>query len=180
MSLTSCLNSSLPDGLRLARADFDEHADFRAGVDVAGNQPVAVHFHARVPGDFDVLADFGDERRAVGLQVRLGIRGEPFRHVVAKGAERFVARDEIRLAVHLDEHAELSAGRDVLGDGAFPGLARGLHGGGGLAFFAENVHGGVEVAFRFHERAFAIHHARAGHLAEFVHVSSSNLSHTNW
>ena len=109
----------------------------------------------------------------------IGLGRITFRHLVAKRAEGVIARHKIRLAVHLHEHAQLSAGRDILGDGAFLGFARRFHGGGGLAFFAQNVHGGVEVAFRFDERLFAIHHAGPGHFAEFGHVSSSNFSHIN-
>ena len=133
-----------------------------------------------MPGDFDVLADFGDQRLAFRFEIRTGLGRVTFRHVVAKRAEQFVARHKIRLAVHFHQHAEFSVGRDVLGDGAFLGLARGFHGGGRLAFFAQDVHGGVEVAFGFDERLFAIHHARAGHFAELGNVSSSNFSHINW
>src|ERR1035437_1005431 len=66
-------------GFRLARADFDEHADLCAGVNIAGDEPVAVDFHPRVPGDFDVLADFRDERLALGFQTGIGIGGQPAR-----------------------------------------------------------------------------------------------------
>jgi hypothetical protein len=104
-------------------------------------------FHARVPGDFDVLADFRDSasRSAskFGLDRRRNVSSP--RHRKTRG--KLVARDEIRLAVHFHEHAEFSAGRDVLGDGAFLRLARGFHGGGGLAFFAQNVHGGLRSPF---------------------------------
>ena len=164
-------------GFGPARADFDEHADFCAGVNVAGDESVAADLHPRVPGDFDVLADFGDQRLAFGFQTGVGIGGQTLRGFIAKRAEQLVARDEIRLAVHFHEHAELSAGRDVLGDGAFLRLARGLHGGGGLAFFAQNVHGGLEVALRLGQRLFAIHHARVRHFTKFGNVSSSNLRH---
>ena len=175
--LDQLLEFLLARGFGLARADFDEHADFRAGVNVTGNQSVAGHLHFRVAGDFDVLADFRDERLAFGFQTGLGIGGQPLRHFLAKRAEQLVARDEIGLAVDLHQHAEFSTGRDVLGDGAFLGLAHGFHGGGGLAFFTQDVHGGLEVALRLGERLFAIHHAHVRHFAKFGNVSSSNLRH---
>jgi hypothetical protein len=130
-----------------------------------------------VPGDFDVLADFRDERLAFRFEVRIGIGRVTFRRVIAKRAEQFVARHKIRLAVHLHRARRVSAGRDVLGDGALLRLAHGFHGGGGLAFFAQDVHGGLEVALRLGERLFAIHHAHVRHFTKFGNVSSSNLRH---
>jgi len=66
-----------------------------------------------------------------------------------------------------------------LGDDPFASLARAFGRGGGRALFAQNVHGGVQVAFGFRQRLFAIHHAGVGHLAQFGHGGSSNLSHKN-
>ncbi len=59
-----------------------------------------------------------------GFEVHVGIGGEPLGDLIGEGAEHVVARDEIGLAVHFDEHAELAAGGDVLGDDAFAGFAR--------------------------------------------------------
>ena len=116
---------------------------------------------------------------ALRLEIRAGLGRVTLRHIVAKRAEDVVARHKIRLAVHLHEHAEPSIRRDVLGDGAVLGVARGLHIGGRLALLAQNAHGVVEVALGFHERLFAVHHARAGHFPELAHVSSSKFSHNS-
>ena len=130
-----------------------------------------------MPGNFDVLADFRDERLAFGFQTGIGIGGQPLRRLLAKRAKQFVARDEIGLAVHFHQHAELSAVRDILGDGALLRFAHGFHGGGGPAFFTQNVHGGAEVALRLGQRLFAIHHAHARHFTKPGNIGSSNLRH---
>ena len=44
-------------------------------------------------------------------------------------------------------------------------------------FLRRIIHGGFDVAVRFGERLFAIHHARAGHFAELADSCSSNFSH---
>ena len=142
-------------------------------------KPVAVDFHLRVPGDFDVLADFGDHRLAFGFEIGIGLGRVTFRNLVAKRAEGVIARHKVRLAVHLHEHAQFAVRRNVLGNGALLRVARRFYGGGCLALFAQNFHGNLEAAFRFDERLFAIHHAGPGHFAEFANVSSSNFSHIN-
>jgi hypothetical protein len=81
-------------------------------VDVSRDHPVAADFHFRVPRDFDVLADFGDERPPRSASKSgFAFGRKSFRHFVAKRAESFVARHKIRLAVDLHEHAEFAAGR---------------------------------------------------------------------
>jgi hypothetical protein len=48
----------------------------RAGVDVGGHEAAALHFEAGMAADLDVLADLGDERDAVGLEIHAGLRGD--------------------------------------------------------------------------------------------------------
>ena len=161
----------------LAGADFHQHADLGAGVNVGGDHAVAGHFHPRVAGDLDVLANLGHRRFAVGFEVDLGIGGEPLGHVVGEGAEHLVAGDEVGLAVHFHEHAGAAVRGDVLGDDAFAGFAGGDLAGGQGAGLAQDVHGHVDVALGFGERLLAFHHAGAGHSAQFCDECSSNFSH---
>ena len=177
MSRTSCLNSSLAVVSGLARADFDQHADLRAGVDVSGDESVAGNFDARVTGDLDVLANLRHDGDAVGFDVRVRIRRKFLCDVVAESAEAVVLRDKIRLAIDLHQHADFGAGRDVLGDDAFVRRAIRFFRGGRDAFFAQIFHGGFDVAFGLDERLFAIHQARAGHFAELADACSSDFSH---
>src|SRR5712672_2201287 len=159
-------------------ADFDQHADFRAGVDVGGDHAVAVDFHPGLARDLDVLANFGHHRDAVGLEIRGRIGGESLGDVVGKGAEHVVASNKVSLRVDLDEDAEASARGDILGNGAFAGFAAAFGGGSGGALLPENVHGGGHVAIGFGKRLFAIHHSRIGKFAQFANGGSSDFSHT--
>ena len=63
------------DGAFLARADFHQHADLGAGVDVSGDHAVAGHFHARMAGNLDVLPNLRHRGFALGFEVRLRIGG---------------------------------------------------------------------------------------------------------
>ncbi len=170
MSLTSCLNSSLASGFGFARADFHEHADFGASMNIGGDQAVAGDFQARVAGDLDVLAHLAHCGFALGFEIGVRIGGDFLGDVVGEGAKRLVAGDEIGFAVDFHEHAGLAAGRDELGDDAFVRLARRLLGGTGRAGFAEDVHRGVQIALCFHESLFAFHHANARHFTELGHI----------
>ena len=80
--------------------------------------------------------------------------------------EALVFSDEIRLAVHLDEHADFRAGQDGLGDDAFIGIAVGFLRGAGRAFFTQHVDGGLEIAVGLSEGALAFHQAGIGFFAE--------------
>ena len=181
MSLTSCLNSSLADGFGLARADFHQHADFRAGVNVPGNQPVAVHFHFRVPGDFDVLADFGDDRLAFGFE----IRDWPRSHNV--WPRRRKTRGRCRCAPQNPSRCSPPRARRAFRRARCIGQWRLLSRRAPLSqsavawpFLRRMSTAAFEIALRFDERLFAIHHAGPGHFAEFANVSSSNFSHIKW
>src|SRR5581483_10660492 len=139
------------DGAFLAGADFNQNADFGAGVDVGGDHAVAVDFEADGAGDLDVLADLGDGGDALGFErFDGGLAGEFAGGFIAKGLEGFVARDEVGFAIDFDEDADFGAGLDVLGNNAVLGLAGGFFGGGGDAAFAEKIHGGIDAALGFH------------------------------
>jgi len=77
-------------------------------------------------------------------------------------AETLVARHEVRLAVHFQQHAELAAMVNVAGDAAFLRGAKGFLAGHGDAFLAEDFFRLGDVAAGFLQRLFAVHHAGAG------------------
>src|SRR5215469_16283242 len=64
--------------------------------------------------------------------------GDVHGHVMAKILEGFGSRDEVALAIDLDDHADLPARMNVVSDQTLCGFARGPLGSGRLAFFAEN------------------------------------------
>ncbi len=120
----------------LARADFHQHPDFCARMDIAGDQAVATNFHARVAGDLDVLANLGHRRFALGVQIDLGILSQLPGDLVGERSKQVVAGDKVRFAIDLDQHAQSATRGNILGDNAFFGFARGFGDGGGSAFLA--------------------------------------------
>src|SRR5207253_2188186 len=102
---------------------FNQHADFGTGVDVSGDHSVPTDFHPRVARYLDVLADLSDHGHAVGFEIRFGIRRQTLGNVIGKSPEHFVPRDEVGLAIDLDQDTEAAARRDVLSDNALAGLA---------------------------------------------------------
>src|SRR5437879_1679751 len=86
--------------------------------------------------------------------------------------ELLVARNEVALAIELEQHAQLMVVMDVGRDDA---LARGTGGfGAGLrdAFQPQPVLGFLDVAIGCLEGALGIYHARAGGVAERFHLVS--------
>ena len=73
--------------------------------------------------------------------------------------------------------AGFAAGRNVLGNDAFAGIAQRFLRRAGRAGFAEVVHRFFHVALRFDEGLFTFHHAHAGHFTKFGDVGSSDFSH---
>src|SRR5690606_1126398 len=140
---------------------------------------VATDFKSGVAGDLDVFTDLTHGRLAVGFQIHVGISCNLAGHFVAERFETFVARHEVGFAVHFHQHTGFATGSDVLCDNAFTRLAQRLFRRAGSAGFAEIIHRFIHVTLRFDERLLTFHHARAGHLAEFRDVGSSNFSHKN-
>ena len=102
-------------------------------------------------------------------------RGDVHGDVVAELLEGIGAGHEVGLAIDFHDHADLSAGVNVVADQAFAGLALRLLGRGGLAFFAQDVDGLFDVAVGFHQRRAAIGEARAGAFAQFFHEMGWDL-----
>ena len=108
-----------------------------------------------------------DIRRAA-VQRQLG-------DVADERLELLVLGDEIGLGVDLDDRA-LGA-LDGNADEALGGGAAGLLGGGGETLGAEPVDAGLHVAIVLHQRLAAIHHARAGALAQILGEGGGDFSH---
>src|SRR4051794_7719224 len=119
-----------------------------------------------------------DPQRACGRDVQRDVPGER--------GEVLVARDEVGVAVDLDEHADLAVGVDVGLDRALGGLAAGELRGAGDALLAQPGDGRVDVAPGLLEGLLAVHHPRArlvaqgldvlggdGLVAHFAHFASS-------
>src|SRR5215510_3967009 len=82
-------------------------------------------------------------------------------------------RDEVRLAVDLDQHPELGAVVEVGADGSLASFSVRTLAGLGQALLSEELDGGLEVAVARLERLLAIHHAGAGAVAKLLDVLGS-------
>ena len=105
---------------------------------------------------------------ALGLQ-RVG--GDGAHHLL----ELVVAGDEVGLRVDLDERRLSVVGGKA--DQPFRRHAAGLLGGLGETLGAQPIDRGLHVAGGLVERGFAIHHARAGLLAQVLHHRCTNRCH---
>src|SRR5437667_7833235 len=102
-------------------------------------------------------------------------RGDVHGDVVRKLLKCFRARHEVRLAVQLHDHADLSASVDVAAHQAFAGFARSFLGCSCLALLAQNADGFFDVAIGFDERGAAITEARVGPFPQFLDELGRNL-----
>ena len=89
--------------------------------------------------------------------------------------EVVVAGDEIGLGIDLDHDADIVLDRDA--DEAVGGDAPALLGRLGEALLAQPVDRGLDVAVRLAQRVLAIHHARAGLLAQILDQPGGDRSH---
>ena len=89
---------------------------------------------------------------------------------LAKSTNSRVAGDEVRVAVDLDEHADLGVGVDVGLDGALGGLATAELERLVAEAHAQQLDGLLDVAVGLAERLLAVHHARARAVAELLHL----------
>ena len=101
-------------------------------------------------------------------ELRIG-RRDVHRDVVDHFLEHFGARDEVGLAVDFHHHAKLAAGVNVAADETLPGGARRLLAGRRDAMLAQYDFGLADIALGLDERFLALHHARAGALAELFY-----------
>jgi hypothetical protein len=159
----------------------DEDSDPAVAVDVARELLAGTRDESREPADRDVLSELRDEvRNAVGdrlgrpvgsrkladrpgvARARLaecGVRRHLLGERLRERAEVRGARDEVRLAVHLDQDGGL--GGDPRDHESFGGGAVRLARGRREPLLAEDLLGLLEVAGGFDERPLAIHHSHA-------------------
>src|SRR5215213_5100383 len=88
--------------------------------------------------------------------------------------EVLVAGHEVRVAVDLDQHADLAVGVHVGLDRALRGLAATHLEGLVAEADAQEPGGGVDVAVRLLQRLLAVHHARAGAVAQLLDLLRRN------
>ena len=86
-----------------------------------------------------------------------------------------VARNEVGLAVDFDDRADLRGGGDA--DQPLGRHSARLYRGLGETFRAEPVNRGFHVATGFGQRGLAVHHARAGLVAEVLDHFGRDRSH---
>ena len=130
--------------------------------------------------EIDVLLARVGFRRDVFLPDILRIaRRDVHGDVVDQFLEVLGARHEIAFAVHLDQHANLAAGMNVVGHRAFAGHARRFLGCDRHALFAQQDNRLLQVAFGFGQGLFAIHHGRSGFFAELFYLGCRNVCHSS-
>ncbi len=121
---------------------------------------------------FEVFADGqavpGCGTQGVGIGQVVVVGG--FREAVGGCDEVFVASHEIGFAVQLKSDRFLLIVGDDGDDHALVGVAVGTLVGHFLAFLAEVLHSGVHVAIGFGQGFLAIHHTRAGQVAQVFHI----------
>ena len=128
--------------------------------------------------DDDVLAELSHQREA--LLVESGFDSDAVvvngaQHPLGERLELVVLRDRLCLAADADDRADAAVddrADEALGRGPIGSLAGLRH-----ALLAEQRAGSVEVALRLLERALAIHHPRAGELAELLDEACTDLGH---
>ena len=158
-------------------------------MDVSGDHAFAERDLARA-AQRHVLADRRDQllqpvfhgRRLAGEMRRLDLLDRAVGHkrdlrdLAGERLELLVARDEIGFRIHLDDRGLVSRRLDR--DQAFRRDAAGLLGGLGEPLLAQPVDRPFQVAVRFAERGLAVHHARAGLVAELFDHACGDRRHS--
>src|SRR5207245_6777086 len=103
--------------------------------------------------------------------------GDLHREVLHQRLELLVPGSEVRLAIDLHQHADLAAQVAVRAYRAFGGAAAGLLPRGGQALLAQPGDRLLDVAARLQQGLLAIHHSRAGLLAQLLHHRRSHFRH---
>ncbi len=164
--------------LGVAALEIHEHAD-SVPVDVPAHVAFALDDLEAAHGD--VLAHLDDQVLAAFLE-RPAVRGDGHQRLDARGAvvehgtgdaireraEVLVLRHEVGFGVHFDERVAPRLLVALEHDSAFGRDARSLLVGFRLTLLAEQLGRVVDVAAGIHECLLAVHHPRAGALAEFL------------
>ena len=94
-------------------------------------------------------------------------------HVLHKILEQFIFGHKVCFGVHLNHNAKLLL---HIGRGIHHALGRNAPGlllGSGKAFFAQPLHSLIKIAAGFRQGFFAVHHAAAGLLTQFLYILCS-------
>jgi hypothetical protein len=167
--------------LGVAAAELDEHAELvRRRVRVRSDHAAVHPLETGGADDDDVLAELAGELDARILQ--LGFRAGPagvdcVEHVLRVREELVVVRHRLCLAADSDQRAPAPVVRQPVADLTLARLAaralrRLRH-----PLLAQESDGGLEVAVRLLEGALAVHHPRAGLVAELLDEACRNHSH---
>src|SRR5215211_69790 len=161
--------------LSVAAADLDEGAELVCRrVRVAGDQAAVYGLEARGADDPDVLTQLGNELDSLFFQLLEGLgalRLDKPERLLGEPEELLVVRDRLGLAADADDRALPGVVGERVPDLALRRLAARALGGLPQAAFAQELLSGLDVAARLDERALAIHHSRAGQLAELLDES---------
>src|ERR671924_1292573 len=170
-----------PGELRRAAAEVDERADLvRRRMDVGRDAGAVDRDEARRTGEGDVLAELRDELDALVLELSLGadaLRVHELEHLPREGLELVVLGHGLGLAADGDHRP--AVGVDVVADEALRRLAARALARLGHALLAQDALRRLEVAARVLERALAVHHPRAGLVAELLHELGRDLGHSD-
>src|SRR3954453_202516 len=102
--------------------------------------------------------------------------GDVNRDLARELLELVAAGDEVRLALHLHQHAHLPRGVDVRRHDALGGGSPASLGGGCLALHAQDLDGFVDVTLRFREGGLAVHDPGARAVAELLDVRGLDVA----
>ena len=84
--------------------------------------------------------------------------------------------NKVALAIDFNQYADLAPGMYVAGHRTLAGGAGRLFRGNGYAPLAQQNNRLLQIALRFGQSAFAIHHGRAGLVAKIFHRGGGNIN----
>jgi hypothetical protein len=100
-------------------------------------------------------------------------------HLLGEGQELVVVRDRLGLTADGDHRALLRVVVEAVSDLPFRGRAVRALGRAGHTLLAQQANGGLDVPVRLLQRALAVHHRRAGLVAQLFDECSRDLSHSS-
>ena len=186
-NVAAALSKLSSGGVNALGGEGNQNANLAAHVDVRAH---SVGLERSEASELGVLAHHMDavgDNSLDGLAVNLGsLQGVEIGRLVGNSSasdflsvslELLVHAHEVGLAVELDESARLAVLGNQGHNGALVGGAAGLLGNSGKATGAQNVNSAVHVAVGLSEGLLALHHACAGHFAQFLDHGSGDVCH---
>src|SRR5438093_613302 len=122
--------------------------------------------------DLPLMVEGGRRDVVAAEPTRRGGTRDVQRQVLHERTELIGVRHEVRLAIHLDQNADGVVEMDVRVDQALVGAATRALGLTRQAFLTKDLHRALRITIGLDQRALAIHHARAGRVAERLHHGS--------